>query len=550
MSQNRLWVTLALALTVWRPFVARSQTPDRQYSGLNQAIQFLNSPDWKVRLVGTSNLSSWRKAGDRHALRVHLLSEMLRNDPVAQVRRAAANALSSLGEHAESYPVLVEAFKEDESAEVRSAAADTLCQFKKEHARLVPLYLHALKTDPSARVRMTVLDCLIRSAPEEEVVPALLGVMKSDPRKEMRIEAVQAVLTLKTRNTDVVPAIREAMKDRAPIVGVNAAGVLAELDPTSEREVVAYLTRALAFAKERPQELSPVQVVRILNGIGPAAKSAIPLVAAMLREDVLVISPYAGVEFLSKVEATSELIELLKSAARPEVRGSSAGALGEIKTPKASVVAALHEATKDSDPEVRVVAALWLAEQNPEYTSLAVTILIESLKERKLDQANADGTCFLLMHLKSLGPRARSAAPAMIEWLGHPQTNVRILALESIAQSGNDDEVVIYGLAAAAAHANWRAQIQAANGAFLGLVIPLLTGRQEREEPGLATHLADLRNAMWSNMGTRTEAARQLSIIGAKAKAAEPLLEMCLWSKHAGLRHHAEEALQKIRGAK
>jgi HEAT repeat protein len=109
-----------------------------------------------------------------------------------------------------------------------------------------------------------------------------------------------------------------------------------------------------------------------------------------------------------------------------EVRYFATDALGRIGPAAKSSVPALKLALQDPEPRVRLRAALSMARINPQERSFMPTI-VSSMRE-------GDGKT--LLEIGAMGPSAVWAVPALVELLGNPLPQVRVLAANDLGHIG------------------------------------------------------------------------------------------------------------------
>ena len=105
-----------------------------------------------------------------------------------------------------------------------------------------------------------------------DAIPALLVVLKKDAVADVRFEAARALGRIGTSTEAVLLLMREALKDRDPIVRVRAAESLGLLSPADEALAVAFLLRCLAESRSDPFDETPVYVFQSLRQLGPRAR--------------------------------------------------------------------------------------------------------------------------------------------------------------------------------------------------------------------------------------------------------------------------------------
>lgn len=259
---------------------------------------------------------------------------MLKN-PQARTRRAAAEALETLGAKAKGQAkALVEALKDDD-AEVRRAAAAALGRLTGAADEVYDA-LARLTADDVVAVRMAAADALValKDPPKSSAKPLAEGLVK---------QGTWAAAGDKERFEGAVGGLLAGMKGRA----AGGYGVLlsAASGATPTEVPAATLAKALAAAGPTTKDQLPA-LVKLLakpdyraaaeRQLTEAGEDAVPaLVDGLKDKDAAVRTPAATV--LGKVAA------LGRSASRPSWRAG----MDALATAKAS----------DASPEVRAAAA-------------------------------------------------------------------------------------------------------------------------------------------------------------------------------------------------
>jgi HEAT repeat protein len=109
-----------------------------------------------------------------------------------------------------------------------------------------------------------------------------------------------------------------------------------------------------------------------------------------------------------------------------EVRYFAIDALGRIGPAARSSMVALKPALQDTELRVRLRAALSMARIDPQERSFIPTI-VNSMRE-------GDGKT--LLEIGAMGPSAVWAVPTLVELLGHPLPQVRVLAANDLGRIG------------------------------------------------------------------------------------------------------------------
>jgi HEAT repeat protein len=285
------------------------------------------------------------------------------------IRVNALKTLVAFGPKAKDALPTIEKMLTDENDQVRSVAVVFLRRVERDRQKLVPIYLELLKKKKSRQLAIRALSEL---APDETVVPALVGVLK-DKNIENRRLAAASLGAMGAKAREAVPALiamlqEEEAPDQAeklpPLemfpgqrgMGMeSAARALGEIGPDAAAAVPALL-QALKSNATRSA------AARSLGKIGPAAKSAVPALIELLSQNNdsqgYVVEGIGGIG-PDAVAAVPALIQLLQNNS-PAVRMSAAKALGRIGPAAKSAVEGLNKLLGDKVDYVRKEASIAL----------------------------------------------------------------------------------------------------------------------------------------------------------------------------------------------
>lgn len=234
-------------------------------------------------------------------------------------------------------------------------------------------------------------------------------------------------LTDETVRKDLVGEFIGLLHDADVGVGTAAGAALVRLKGGAVDAVRATLADAATRLK----------ALEVLAAIGPAAKAAVPEVAALLadtdplvRSEAAVVLASVGAEAAPAVPA---LEKLLGDDAPADVRYTTAYALGRIGAAAKPAVPRLLELTKSAD-EIMATVATWatlkIEPQDATRVDSAIPLLRKALRgENEMARLEA------AVALGDIGPRASSAIP-ILELVSEEDSSrqVRAAAAEALAR--------------------------------------------------------------------------------------------------------------------
>ncbi len=498
---------------------------------------------------------------------VPALSEALKH-PSDDTRWSAASALGELGPAAEpAIPALVETIREGRALH---PAVRALGQIGPAAAVAVPdlldCYVTVVMVQNHGVFRNNVLESLVAIGPAavprliealdrplhqgsdvaiealgkigpaaRDALPVLIQFLVADDYVSRRLAAETIVLIAPESLEDHkrFVAIRDQV-DLSPDATLAAVPALTRIDPKADE----YLVRGLIAELQSHHHVSyQLTAVRILGGLGPVAKDAVPFIVAFLRHPDATINP--------------------QDAAA--LRQRAAMALGKIGTGNAETLPALIEALKD---DVTVAAAAIGLADLGQAAEPAVPALLEALK--RVEKFRHADRIELLNAIKAIGPKAETAVPQVLEmcWSYEDAREVKEAAREALVSMGNaavpaletalKEQTRYDFIRVAAAEALFRIKRDSKALDTLAAIFRGKDGgaRRDAEEslvrlgvdavPLLTQCLSD------ENVETRTLAADALGEIGPAAKSATKELDAARKHSDDNVRLHAARALWKV----
>ena len=270
-------------------------------------------------------------------------------DSEPSVRKHAALALAKVGPPAEAVSPLLAALADNDGG-VRAAAASALGEVKPADAIILKALEKVAAGDKDVSARLAAIAALGRHGDRAaDAVPALIEILKENDSNLGSPHEV-AVRSLREIGSSHLPALTEALGRKEPRTRIGILKVLAQLgpaarpavpdvekrlsdeDPLVRLEAVQCLwaierkpDRATRSALEhlRTTEANPrkrgqirAKAIYVLGELGPDARTAVPDLLAILKDDPeSVIRTYAA-QALGKMGPESEIVEALKTAAK------------------------------------------------------------------------------------------------------------------------------------------------------------------------------------------------------------------------------------------
>ena len=250
------------------------------------------------------------------------VEDALKNGKTARVRQAAAIALGArYGSGVASEPALIAALKDNEFA-VRFAAGMALVQIGTRErpanfTAAIPVLVEGLQ-QKDEQVRLLASQYLLMSGSVAKAALPALAKLLDDKAPEVRFEAALAMVGLdKSSAAGTVPALTEGVKTGTDSNATRAAKALAQLGPVAKDAVPELVKKFGAknahlrlYAAEAAARIDPAQApaavevlvallkdkkfksnmvrayaLTALRHIGPPAKSALPTLTELLKDD-------------------------------------------------------------------------------------------------------------------------------------------------------------------------------------------------------------------------------------------------------------------------
>jgi len=385
----------------------------------------------------------------------------------------------------------------------------------------VPGLLEALQRSERSR-RVDAVEELSRiGPPAKAAVPELVKALQ-DPDADLRLASANALAAIDPKNPVILPALDAELK-AGPDQRKAAAEILGDLGAVG----VAVLTGAL----KDPDAGVRWAAADSLGRIGPAAKSAVPALAAALEDKEIrsiVADALAGIGPEAK-QAVPGLVQIVRNEKEPSLRYTAGVALVRIdKTAAGPAAPLLAEALRNPDGRYRHDAIMLLISIGPAGKE-ATPVLTEMLLRDKQLYAR---------HMAALalgyGRDPRSVAPLLEALEKDSESAVRNTALQSIGLLGADATAAVPALEARLKDADVGARIVSAEALWR------INKDAKKAVPVLVDALKDKNDYM---VGI---ASGVLGRMGADAKGAVPDLIGLLKSPREPVRRTAAHLLKSI----
>jgi HEAT repeat protein len=524
-------------------------------SAIAQLRQTLKDPDSEKRLNAAFAVGDL--AHDLNKMVLELMA-MVR-DPEVRVRRAAAEALGLIGPQARmAYAALLEATREDSDELVRTQSQQAINKIGPPKVSDVAHLLATLDDAKSTRAmkvaaaqNLGLIGADARATAKENLEAALNNVDAA-----VRVNAAVALWRV-TGRTGADPVLSQS------VLEVLMAG-LKDFDPGVRAQAAEGLWEMQAQARDAAGPLEAVlgdndplvrqRAVRALWAIGPPAKAQVPKLLETLRDKDAKVRVYAA-KALWRIAYQKDGVPVLCDALKsPDVllRQMAADGLKKIcdearanhipfveKDPKvkvsiASAVPSLIDALKDSDSDVRGLAALSLGLIGPD-ARVAVPMLVKQLRAATTDPGFRAEIAFALI---GISEPSRDAVVALTDCLDDRDNTVRVFAARALyTLERKADAVVPTLINVLNDRLKDRDGTVRARAAFaLGLV-------RTTDKNAIAALNDALKDA---NALLRMEAATALGKIGKDARVTYPTLDQLAKDDQPEVKKAAGEAKNKV----
>lgn len=443
-------------------------------------------------------------------------------DADSQVRLAAANALEGLGDEAETAAPALRKCLQDQDEAVAQAAALALLSIS------LTTLIEAMESEEDDDVRLLALNTLAGSK-KPEAVEAIVQRAQQDTSSDLRLFALDAVVSMGRAARTAVPALVELARGNAAVdVRVAALAALGNLGGAAEPAIPSLLT-FLGELKGDPLYAT----VEALGKIGRKPDVTVPALIKVFRAepgndvDLRLAAAYALAKFGS--DAAASIPELAAALEDLETRDAAAYALGSMGR---AALPALTGALAHEESHVRWAATSALVKLGKDAAE-AIPALSKLLQDEDSSLRQA-----VAQLLGDFGPKAKEALPALRGALKDEDIVVRVCVATSMVK-----------IDPAVSSATTQVFTEVLKGREFDLsgrmeILDALSLLGVDAAPTLTEALSD--DMEW----VRFTAATRLGELGAPARGAVPALKEALADEDEDVREAALEALNKIQGAK
>lgn len=294
---------------------------------------------------------------------IPLLRKTLREDPIPEVKGAAAKALGDMGPGAgESEPDLEKALL-SESNIVRNNAAVALSKISVNAGKAAPVLLEALKEvlkteKKTYYYRKEYIQAIGRVGPSaEKAIPVLQQLIVENPNSSVGFDSGDALGKI---GPAAVPSLQELLRHKQPGTRAIALKALGVIGADAARAVPDML-------KSLDHERDRVVAIEALGNIGPKAEMALPTILT-LKDDkdpfVRMAVQLACWQIAENRESITKLTEYLTNKDR-RARRYAVIALGTVGPEAGEALSKIRFLAKDPDEYIRKAAIAALKKIEP-----------------------------------------------------------------------------------------------------------------------------------------------------------------------------------------
>jgi HEAT repeat protein len=414
------------------------------------------------------------------------------NDKLAAVALESACALILVNADTRKPMLVLLACLKHPAAPLRWQAADAVERIGPQAKDAVPA-LKAMLKDSDKQLPPKAILALTKLGPEAKGAVPDLATMAKESKSPLRQQAVEALGAIGPEAKDSVPDLIDLLSDKEVFFRLAVIRALGDIGmnakPSIPRLIEVLQEKSASESKQRPKSDPPMfvmvpgqsvagAVADALGKMGPAAKEAIPVLIAHLRQskdgrrEVMAALGHMGPEAKAAVPLLTE--ELF--APVPLDGTTAANALGRIGSDAKEAVPALEKATHAQHREVRAAAAaplIRITGNSEKY----VPVIVAVYRDNSVVGLAVSGKGLALDALEFGGDSTlKPAFPILVETLEITDApGWRIRAAEMLAKIGTESAPAVPQLTAMlhTPKTDWsRAQLCASAAKALGRIGP------------------------------------------------------------------------------
>jgi HEAT repeat protein len=396
-------------------------------------LKGLQAKDSTVRVQALRKLA---RLGPGAAKAVPALVETL-GDPDEAVARQAAQALIRIGP--KSLAVIAKVL-DSQNLQRSALALSVIEQGNWDDKLAVPLLIKGLRSRWSnvrGRAASELQGRGLQGTRDERAILALIQVVRADPVKDVRQEAIFALASFQDKAAPAIPTLVELIEkekgDAADVIflSVDAANALADI---GDKAVPALLALAKDAKKDPIVRSEALRSLHLMSAKhAKRMKVAVPILVALLRERNADLRWYA-VSVLGRLGRTAHaalpaLEQFIKKAPAKE-QTEAAEAMFRISGDAQAVLPILLRLLRGPDARARSAAAAAIGVMGPAAKS-AIPALITACQDKA-----ADVRLQAVLALRDMGPLPEKALSAIRGLLHDEEETVRMSAKTALEWQG------------------------------------------------------------------------------------------------------------------
>lgn len=255
---------------------------------------------------------------------ISVLRELLRTNPLPEVRGTALEILGKLGPAAHTASEDAIQATKDQDSHVRAVAAKTIPQIETPAAEAVPVLIPLLDSEHAAVVARALS---VYRGDARAALPTLVAIAQDETKSvEARWNAVRTLGKLGPDGLDALPVLIDFTKHPEDNIREHAAEAIGDIGPTAKDGIPA-----LVDCLDDPFVKVRRDAVRSLGYIGAAARESIPQIKPLLDdpEEIVRVAAKKALQTIAPEEFPVENVDAEapssdKPITKPQKTGPSA----------------------------------------------------------------------------------------------------------------------------------------------------------------------------------------------------------------------------------